>query len=139
LHIRTIWAQNGLMFNVALWQKCTRRFKWNWFQQRLEQPNFVPTTILKKQNHFERLRSILESPSKPRIKYWILQLFKLWHFQDFCQRKMTLNKNLSTSISTLKMVEIYVASTWHLEIERKEDLIWFLNQCWPSTSKVSSI
>jgi hypothetical protein len=59
------------MLNVALWQKNAQdiHFKWNWFQQRLEQPNFVPTTILKKQNNFERLNSILESPSKPRIKY----------------------------------------------------------------------
>lgn len=28
-----------------------------------------PTTILKKQNSFKRLRSILESPSKPQIEY----------------------------------------------------------------------
>ncbi len=128
MRIRTIWDQNGLMLNVALWQKNAQdiHFKWNWFQQRLEQPNFVPTTILKKQNNFERLNSILESPSKPRIKYWILQPFKLWHFQEFCQRKMTLNKNSSPSITTLKMVEIYIPSTWRLKIERKEDLIWFL-------------
>jgi hypothetical protein len=39
---------------------------------------------------------------------------------------MTLNKNSSPSITTLKMVEIYIPSTWRLKIERKEDLIWFL-------------
>jgi hypothetical protein len=95
LHKRKIWAQNGLMLNVALWQKNAQGisngigFNKDWNNPILFQLRYWTSKIILKD-----LRSILESPSKPWIKYWILQLFKLWHFQDFCQRKMTLNKKL---------------------------------------------
>lgn len=93
MHKRTIWAQNGLMLNVALWQKnaqgISMGFNKDWNNPILFQLQYWTSKIISKD-----LRSTLESPSKPWIKYWILQLFKLWHFQDLCQRKMTLNKKL---------------------------------------------